>query len=539
MYLYYDVNGNLQEQINDTAIIEGETCNKIYCYFDGLDLSGKRFFLTLKKPDGTFVPTKNGISYSGQIPYNSTRDLRYFEYYKTYSLIEFDLNSDSDLTVVGVYYGNPQISATDVNFYNPITFNVESNNITANVGMTASQYAYLLSQVQGNIYSNGITGNYSSASGLTITIETGTGATASTQIALPFYSNTGGIIDSPDGNTVIGVQYYDQKSYVDCTGLTAIDYDNHGAISTKTIYGDGNILFTSGGRIYPISLPESTGTIALQSWVQSTLSAGYASLTGNNAFTGTNSFGGITTFNGDLISNGTSHFSATAFSDIAAFNDSANFNDITNFYGQINVNDIAFFNGAVTFSSLPKVGAVSLVSQGTLESDFNSSFITASDVANKLGSTPVAKATYADTAGTTLAQGQPVSLSTTFASGTVVSTAVPFIAGSSYYGILYFNQATLVQSGGVGAYLKLAGVTSSTAFTSDGATIYFRIEVSYLRTAGRYVVSLTNLNSGVSSRTYLTSVPTNLVEIGSSGSSFVTEGGAPYANIAGTLQIIS
>src|SRR5574344_288532 len=122
MYLYYDSNGNLQEQINDSAIIEGETCNTIYCYFDGVDLSGKRFYLTLKKPDGTFVSTKVGTIVTGQIPYNAKRDLRYFAYYTDYSFVEFGFTADTDFDVAGLYVGNPQISGTDVDFFNPITF---------------------------------------------------------------------------------------------------------------------------------------------------------------------------------------------------------------------------------------------------------------------------------------------------------------------------------------------------------------------------------------------------------------------------------
>ena len=152
MYLYYDSNGVLQEQINDSAIVQGETCNIIYCYFAGLDLTSKSFQLTLTRvSSGTSTRTIDGVvTPNVTIPYNAQRDLRYFQYYYPdgtntgYTMVAFALNSATDLTTSDTYTGNPLISGSTLDFYEPVTFNVESNHITANEAITSSQYTYLL-----------------------------------------------------------------------------------------------------------------------------------------------------------------------------------------------------------------------------------------------------------------------------------------------------------------------------------------------------------------------------------------------------------
>ena len=186
MYLYYDSNGVLQEQINDSAIVQGETCNIIYCYFDGIDLTGKSFTLTLKRPDGTSCDIKTGVVTSGiQIPYNATRDLRYFKYYKDYNFIAFTFNGSSDFTVNGVYAGNPLIVGGTADFYQPITFSVQTNNIIANKVMTNSQFVYLLSMAKGTIYANGISLSLAN-SVLTASIDDGKGGSSSSDVTLPY-----------------------------------------------------------------------------------------------------------------------------------------------------------------------------------------------------------------------------------------------------------------------------------------------------------------------------------------------------------------
>jgi hypothetical protein len=175
-------------------------------------------------------------------------------------------------------------------------------------------------------------------------------------------------------------------------------------------------------------------------------------------------------------------------------------------------------------------------------SAFNGTAITAADIVTKLGSTPVQQAqnaTHANTADTTSTVGQPVNISVNFTSGSAITESVEFNAGSSYYGLLFFTQTTSVLSGSVGASLKIAGESYGTAFTSSSASIALRVEVSYLRSSGKYYVVTEDVATGAKTRTLLTSVPASLVSIASDGSTFETEGGQPTASIAGTLEIVS
>jgi hypothetical protein len=199
MYLYYDSNGVLQEQINDSAIVQGETCNIIYCYFAGLDLTSKSFQLTLTRvSSGTSTRTIDGVvTPNVTIPYNSKRDLRYFQYYYPngtntgYTMVAFALNSATDLTTSDTYAGNPLISGSTSDFYEPITFNVESNHITANEAITSSQYTYLLALAKGTIYANGISLSLAN-SVLTASIDDGKGGSSSSDVTLPYLPIEGG-----------------------------------------------------------------------------------------------------------------------------------------------------------------------------------------------------------------------------------------------------------------------------------------------------------------------------------------------------------
>lgn len=166
MYLYYDENGSLQEVINDRQSIQGDTNLVIYCYFKGLDLASNAFNLTLQRPDGTTnVSTKEGVVTNNvTIPYSKTRDLRYFKYYTKYSMVAFTFDSENDLTQVGVYAGCPQASTlSNLQFYNPLTLNVLSNNIVDGESyITASEYAYVLSKTAIGTYANGLNGSLTS-----------------------------------------------------------------------------------------------------------------------------------------------------------------------------------------------------------------------------------------------------------------------------------------------------------------------------------------------------------------------------------------
>jgi hypothetical protein len=528
MYLFYDSNGILQEQINDSAIVEGETSNIIYCYFDGLDLSGKKFSLALKKPDGTFITPKEGTLVTQQIPYNAKRDLRYFEYYTDYQFIAFTFDTYSDFDVAGLYVGNPQISGTSIDFYEPITFNVESNNITANKYITSSQFAYLLSLVQGNVYSNGVSGSFDN-NVLTVSVLTGTGATAKADITLPFSDYlplSGGtmsgdlILYGGTGNQIIRVGSIDETNVrINKKGFYAVNVqETTGIPQNEADYLCSSIVlnqYRSSEKItllFPQSLPNSakTGTFATQEWVNNALLGYYT-----------------TTETDTEISNALSNYSTTTQVNEAI---AAGVNAL--------LSSSNTWTGANSFTTDPTYNGSPFVAESTFATVFNSSAITANDIVSKLGSTPVQQATHALTADSASTVGQAVNSSVTFVSGSVTSLTIPFVAGSSYYGVLLLNQNTSVDAGSVGASIKFAGVTSTTAFSSDTAQIAFRIQVSYLRATGQYCVVLENANLGVRSVTLLTSAPSYLVQLTSAGSSFTAQG-TPSATIRGTLAIVS
>lgn len=521
MYLFYDSNGILQEQINDSAIVEGETSNIIYCYFDGLDISTKTFFLTLRNPSGDFVTPKEGTLVTQQIPYNAKRDLRYFKYYKDYQFIAFTFSSSTDFSVAGLYAGNPQVNGTLVDFYEPITFNVESNNITANKYITSSQFAYLLSLVQGNVYSNGVSGSFDN-NVLTISVLTGTGATSKADITLPFSNylplsggKMTGNINFPYSAEFPSIQFANSANFVSLSinSLGIVERNYSGSIQTNFAgYYANHIQVAQGSSspIYTLSFPYMTGTFALQEWVTSTLTNYPTTAQMNTAIsTALESYPTVTQM-------------ATAITaGVNALLSSSN-----------------SWSGTNSFTVDPTFNGSPFVTESTFSTVFNSSAVTANDIVSKLGSTPVQQATHASTADSASTVGEAVNSSVTFVSGSVTSLTIPFVAGSSYYGVLLLNQNTSVDTGSVGASIKFAGVTSTTAFSSDTAQIAFRIQVSYLRTTGQYCVVLENANLGVCSVTLLTSAPSYLVQLTSAGSSFTAQG-TPSATIRGTLAIVS
>lgn len=227
MYLYFDSNGNLQEVVNTKQVIQSETSNVIYCYFEGITLSQYTYSLTLTRPNATLVGTKTGVSVTTQIPYDKTQDLRYFKYYQDYDFISFTLNNSTDLTVNGVYVGNPQINnktTKTITFYNPITFEVQTNNILADTNINSSQYAYLLSLASagGNLYPVAIDLSLSEQNDLQVTLTREDGTALTDSVSLPF----GSYLTIDSFNSAI-------TSYVTKTQLTTAlsDYVTNSSLS--------------------------------------------------------------------------------------------------------------------------------------------------------------------------------------------------------------------------------------------------------------------------------------------------------------------
>ena len=108
MFLYFDKQGNLKEQINDAPLRQGNSgVNKIYVYWEKADSENivglwSRYTRALlnefdTKPSATtyfddFTKT------TGMIPFNQNRDLKYFKYYTDYEFYEITI-PDSVLSI--------------------------------------------------------------------------------------------------------------------------------------------------------------------------------------------------------------------------------------------------------------------------------------------------------------------------------------------------------------------------------------------------------------------------------------------------------
>lgn len=94
MYLFFDSEGTLREQITKSPVRIGDTKNRIYVYWDSEYMSGvmNASYCIFEKPDGNNTPM---ISCTGfvddTIPYDPNRDLQYFKYSQTYHFCVFDM----------------------------------------------------------------------------------------------------------------------------------------------------------------------------------------------------------------------------------------------------------------------------------------------------------------------------------------------------------------------------------------------------------------------------------------------------------------
>ena len=113
MYLYFDKRGVLKEIINDKALRQGDYGNdNIYIYVDEITaetINQYAVWIRFKKND-TRVSSEIEIESpayitSGEatyIPFNPKRDLRFFEYYKSYPLFVVPFNQDLTIDEDGI-----------------------------------------------------------------------------------------------------------------------------------------------------------------------------------------------------------------------------------------------------------------------------------------------------------------------------------------------------------------------------------------------------------------------------------------------------
>ena len=113
MYLYFDRQGNLNEQINDEAIRQGnQNINKLYIFWEDAEnrnTLGVWYRFVSSASDGFSIPKDvqtpikmSNTTVTQTIPYDPKRDLKYFKYSQPYKFYVVDFENDEDV----LNYGN-------------------------------------------------------------------------------------------------------------------------------------------------------------------------------------------------------------------------------------------------------------------------------------------------------------------------------------------------------------------------------------------------------------------------------------------------
>lgn len=163
MYLYFDTQGNLKEQINDQALRQGNSnINKLYVYWekseDNANITG--LWARFKADDGTYNPSSStwiqSNTYVEQtIPYDKNRDLKFFNYFKEYKFYTIDL-PDAVLGQSGAWLGTLQFVETNsITTLGQLAFYVSESNasVEADENINIAQWNYLIALVSNTINS--------------------------------------------------------------------------------------------------------------------------------------------------------------------------------------------------------------------------------------------------------------------------------------------------------------------------------------------------------------------------------------------------
>ncbi len=157
MYLYFDTQGNLKEQINDQALRQGNSnINKLYVYWekseDNENITG--LWARFKADSETIVPSSTtwitSNTYVEQtIPYDKSRDLKFFNYFKTYKFYVIDI-PDAVLGESGAWLGTLQFVETNsITTLGQLAFYVSASNasVEADENINIAQWNYLIKYV--------------------------------------------------------------------------------------------------------------------------------------------------------------------------------------------------------------------------------------------------------------------------------------------------------------------------------------------------------------------------------------------------------
>lgn len=177
-YIYFDINGRLREYVTTPKRKGSENVDTLCVYWEGNDG-------TVVLPSQCFIEYGHESIHAGPltankisrtiIPFERERDLRFFQYGKTYQFMCFDLPTAVSSTS-GFWHSSVSIHdrLTDnvVQVLGDITFEVEESSIVPSGNLDLSQYNYLLDAIRENRIIYDSKGNVSARftdSGLQIT----------------------------------------------------------------------------------------------------------------------------------------------------------------------------------------------------------------------------------------------------------------------------------------------------------------------------------------------------------------------------------
>ena len=177
-YIYFDVDGRLREYVTTPKRKGSENVDTLFVYWEGNDG-------TTLLPSQCFIEYGHEKVHAGPlvadaisktiIPFNRERDLKFFQYGKTYQFMCFNLPTAVSSTS-GFWHSSVSIhdrlTNNVVQVLGDITFEVEESSIVPSGNLDLSQYNYLLDAIRENriIYdSNGNVSAKFTDSGLQIT----------------------------------------------------------------------------------------------------------------------------------------------------------------------------------------------------------------------------------------------------------------------------------------------------------------------------------------------------------------------------------
>lgn len=152
-YIYFDINGRLREYVTTPKRKGSENVDTLFVYWEGNDG-------TVVLPSQCFIEYGHESIHAGPltankisrtiIPFERERDLRFFQYGKTYQFMCFDLPTAVSSTS-GFWHSSVSIhdrlSNNVVQVLGDITFEIEESSIVPSGNLNLSQYNYILDKV--------------------------------------------------------------------------------------------------------------------------------------------------------------------------------------------------------------------------------------------------------------------------------------------------------------------------------------------------------------------------------------------------------